>query len=150
MTARTGSAVLTTPAEERMTAPTDIPIIEFVSPLPGFPEHRRFVLVRLDTDGLLYAMTSADDPNLRFLVMPPTTFFPDYAPEVPQDAVESLGVTEPDSVLLLLVVTTGDKPGEATANLMAPILVEQGTRRAVQVVLAGSDLPVRAELMPRG
>ncbi|HWG98643.1 MAG TPA: flagellar assembly protein FliW [Pilimelia sp.] len=127
--------------------PEELPVIEFVSPMPGFPDLLRFVLLRLDDDGLLYALTSVEEPKLRFLVMPPTTFFPDYAPEVPQDAVDALDIASPDDVLLLLVVTPGEKPGDATANLMAPILVEQRTRRALQVVLAGSGLPVRAELM---
>jgi flagellar assembly factor FliW len=125
----------------------DLPIIDFVSPMPGFPEHRRFVLVRLDEEGLLYALTSLHDIEVRFLVMPPGPFFPDYSPEAPQDSVDLLGVTDAGQVLVLLVVTAAEKPGEATVNLMAPILVDHANRRALQVVLAGSDLPVRAELM---
>ena len=31
----------------------DIPAIELVHPLPGFPDHRRFALVQLDDDGVL-------------------------------------------------------------------------------------------------
>jgi flagellar assembly factor FliW len=26
----------------------DLPVIEFVRPIPGFPDHRRFVLTRID------------------------------------------------------------------------------------------------------
>ena len=55
----------------------DVPMIEFVSPMPGFPDLTRFVLVRVTEEGVLYALTSVDDPNLRFLVVPrrssPTT-----------------------------------------------------------------------------
>ncbi|MEV1288103.1 flagellar assembly protein FliW [Micromonospora sp. NPDC049679] len=123
-----------------------LPTIELVHPMPGFPGHRRFVLVRLDEDGLLYAFTSADDPDLRFLVVPPLAFFPDYAPEIDDETMQLLGVDDPERVLILLVVTAGESATDATANLMAPVLVDQVNRRAVQAVLTGSGLPVRASL----
>ena len=51
----------------------EIPVIEMVHPVPGFPEHRRFALVQLDDAGVLCALRSVDDPDLRFLVVPPST-----------------------------------------------------------------------------
>jgi flagellar assembly factor FliW len=123
-----------------------LPTIEFVSPMPGFPDHRRFYLVSIDDSSLVYWLTSADDPELRFLVIPPQAFFPDYTPEISDEALSILGVDESERLLLLLVVTAGDTLQETTANLMAPIVVDKESRRAVQTVLAGSDFPVRAAL----
>lgn len=135
--------------EERMTAhPTNLPTIDFVVPMPGFPEHRNFVLVRMDEEGLLFSMTSVDDPELRFLVVPPPLFFPDYAPEISDDTLELLDSPAADQLLLLLVVTASE--ARITANLMAPIIVDKAHRRAVQVVLSGSGLPVRAQLPAAG
>ncbi|GGJ82626.1 hypothetical protein GCM10010123_10360 [Pilimelia anulata] len=125
----------------------DLPVIEFVAPMPGFPRHRRFVLVRLDEDGVLCALTSVEDPELRFLVVPPVPFFPRYAPELPDEALELLGTSDPERILLLLVITAGASVAESTANQLAPIVIDQVSRHALQVVLSGSDLPVRAELM---
>jgi flagellar assembly factor FliW len=111
-------------------------------PMPGFPAHRQFVLVRLNDNGLLYAFTSVDDPNLRFLVAPPEPFFPDYAPEIENDVFAALNTKDPDRLLVMVVITAGVQ--ETTANLLAPIIVDRDSRRAMQVVLAGSDMPVRA------
>jgi len=124
----------------------DLPVIEFVAPMPGFPDSRRFVLVRLDESGLLFALTSIETPGLRFLVLPPMPYFPDYAPEVDDDALAALGVSGAESLLVLLLVTTGDTVDDVTVNLMAPIVLEQVSRRAVQLVLSRSGLPVRAPL----
>jgi flagellar assembly factor FliW len=133
------------PIEERMTTSSlTLPTIELAAPMPGFPAHRRFVLVRLDDDGLLYALTSMDDSELRFLVVPPGPFFPDYAPVIGDETLELLGDPEPDQLLLMLVVTAGESV--TSANLLAPIVIDQASRRAVQVVLSGSGLPVRALL----
>lgn len=131
------------PLEERMTA-LSLPTIHMAAPMPGFPAHRRFALVRLNEEGLLYAFTSLDNPELRFLVVPPDPFFEDYTPEIPDEALALLGSPEADDLLLMLVITAGK---DATAaNLMAPIVINQVNRMAVQVVLSGSDMPVRAVL----
>ena len=120
----------------------EMPIIDMVVPMAGFPAHRQFVLVRLNDEGLLYAFTSIDDPELRFLVAPPEPFFPDYAPEIENEVFAALNTKDPDRLLLMVVITAGQH--ETTANLLAPIIVDRDTRRAVQVVLNGSDMPVRA------
>lgn len=125
----------------------DIPVIELVHPMPGFPEHRRFALVQLDEDGVLCALRSLDDPDLRFLVASPVPFFPDYAPEVGDDVVTDLGISDPAQVLVLLVLTAGASLADTTANLMAPVLVNTTTQRALQVILDDPDLPLATPLV---
>jgi flagellar assembly factor FliW len=120
----------------------DLPIIDMAVPMPGFPAHRQFVLVRLNDEGLLYAFTSVEDPELRFLVAPPEPFFPDYAPEIENDVFAALNTKDPDRLLVMVVITAG--VNETTANLLAPIIVDRDSRRAMQVILNGSGMPVRA------
>jgi flagellar assembly factor FliW len=126
---------------------TDIPVIELVRPMAGFPDLRRFALVQLGDAGELCSLTSLEEPGLRFLVVPPTRFFPDYAPEVDDDVVADLGIVSADDVLVLVVLTAGRTLGETTANLAAPVLVNPTTRCAGQVVLDQPGLPVAAPLL---
>jgi flagellar assembly factor FliW len=131
------------PIEESMTSSTlTLPTIELAAPMPGFPAHRHFVLVRLDDAGLLYSLRSLDDAELRFLVVPPAPFFPDYSPEIGDDALEALGWPTSSQLLLMVVITASKE--ETSANLMAPIVINQENRKAIQVVLTGSNMPVRA------
>ena len=133
----------TRPIEASLSDPSlGLPTITMATPMPGFPAHREFVLVRLNDDGLLYAFTSIEDPELRFLVAPPEPFFPDYAPEIDNEVFAALNTKDPDRLLLLTVITAG--VNETTANLLAPIVVDRDTMRAVQVVLSDSRMPVRA------
>jgi flagellar assembly factor FliW len=124
-----------------------LPVIDFVAPMPGFPDDTHFVLVRLDETGIVFSLKSVDSPGLRFLVVPPAVFFPDYAPEIDDETLLGLAVRDPKNLLVLLVIATGATADEATANLMAPIILNQETRRAVQLVLSGTGLPVRAPLL---
>jgi flagellar assembly factor FliW len=124
----------------------ELPSLEFVAPFPGFPGKTRFALVALDEAGTLYALRSLDDPSLRFLVVPPAPFFPEYTPEIDDVTAAMLGLSRAEQALLLLVLNPGDAPGTATANLLAPIVVNIGSRQAAQVVLAGNEYDVRAPL----
>ncbi|HEV7824088.1 MAG TPA: flagellar assembly protein FliW [Mycobacteriales bacterium] len=124
----------------------ELPSLEFVAPFPGFPGKTRFALVALDEAGMLYALRSLDDPSLRFLVVPPAPFFPEYTPEVDDVTAAMLGLSRAEQALLLLVLNPGDAPGTATANLLAPIVVNIESRQAAQVVLAGNEYDVRAPL----
>jgi flagellar assembly factor FliW len=128
------------------TTDTDLPVIEMVRPMPGFPDRRRFALVRLDAAGDLCSMTSLDDPALRFLVVPPARFFPDYAPEVADDVLADLEIESAEDVLLLVVLNAGTSLASTTANLAAPVLVNPATRRGGQIVLDRPDLPIAAPL----
>lgn len=124
----------------------EIPLIELVQPMPGFPDRSRFALVQLDEDGVLCSLTSIDEEGLRFLVVPPGPFFPDYAPVVGDETVAALGIDSVDEVLVLLVLTAGDSLDSTTANLLAPLVVNTRTRRGQQVILDG-DLSIAAPLV---
>lgn len=126
---------------------TELPTIDFVVPIPGFAGHQRFVLVRMDDEGVLFSLRSVDDQELRFLVVAPPPFFPDYAPEIDDDTLEMLGTDDPSRLLVLLIVTAAEAVSDSTVNLLAPIVIDQLTRRAVQTVLTGSEFPVRAPLL---
>ena len=125
----------------------EIPVIELSQPLPGFPELSRFALVRLDDDGILCSFTSLEEPSLRFLVVPPERFFPDYAPEVDEDQVAGLGTTSVDDLVVLCVLTAGESLADTTANLAAPLVLCTTTNRAVQVVLDDPALSIATPLL---
>ncbi len=134
--------------DEPVQEPVDVPVLEMVQPMAGFPDRRRFALERLDQTGLVCDLRSLDDPDLRFVVVAPAPFFPDYSPEVDDAVVAELGLESEDDLLALLVVTLGATADAATANLLAPVLVNHRTRRAGQYLLDDTDLPMRAPLSP--
>ena len=130
--------------EQAGEVPVEVPVIELVAPMPGFPGLSHYALVQLDDSGVLCALRSLDDPEVRFLVLP-AAFFDGYSIEVDDDTVEALGVEAASDVLALVVVNAGQAAGGATANLLAPVVINTRTHRGVQVVL-DQDLPVRAPL----
>jgi flagellar assembly factor FliW len=128
-------------------ADDDLPVISFVEDVPGLPGLSQCVLVALDDDAMVFALRSVLDPDLRLLVVAPGAFFPDYSTEVADEVVEVLDLASDEQPLVLLVVNPGSGLADATANLAAPILVNARTRRAVQVLQADGNLPLRAPLL---
>ncbi|MCW2539554.1 MAG: flagellar assembly protein FliW [Frankiales bacterium] len=122
-------------------------ILEFVEPIPGFPDERDFTLSAIDPDGVLFAMRSLRTPDLRFIVMPPEGFFPGYLPQVSEADVTSLELGPEAELQIMVIVTVSDGIGDATANLLAPIVLDPERGRAIQLILDDSDLPLRAPLL---
>lgn len=126
----------------------EIPELRFAAGIPGFPEAKRFTLVWWGDESSPFSiLASLDQAGLEFLVVPPLAFFPMYAPEIDDDLVERLGIETADDVILLVIITTGEDAADATANLLAPIVVNRHTREAAQAVLTDGEYPLRAPLL---
>jgi flagellar assembly factor FliW len=127
-------------------AATDPSVITFTQPIPGFPGLKRFVLVRLEGDSAISELRSLEREDVRFVVATPAAFFSDYAIEIDDQQCSDLGLTDAEDVLILVVLTVGRDAASTTANLLAPVVVNVRTRSAAQLILTGSDWPVRAPL----
>jgi flagellar assembly factor FliW len=131
-------------------ATAELPELHFAGGLPGFPDARRFVLVRLGDDLSPFSvLRSLDDrADLEFVVTHPGLFFPDYAPEIDDDTADRLELKSGDDALLLVIVTVSDPVAASTANLLGPIVVNRHTRAAAQAVLGASGYNTRELLIP--
>jgi flagellar assembly factor FliW len=131
-------------------ADAELPELSFASGLPGFPDARRFVLVRLGDDLSPFSVLRGldDGVDLEFVVTHPGLFFPDYAPEIDDDTADRLELKSADDALLLVIVTVTDPVGASTANLLGPIVVNRHTRAAAQAVLGASGYNTREALVP--
>ena len=136
------TATETLPSPEMGAA--DQPEICFHAGLVGYPAAQRFVLEH--GDGGVFELRGVDDgPD--FVVVAPAPFLPDYAPVIDDETVERLGLRGQDDALVLLVVTLRDRPEDASANTLAPLVINARTRDAAQVVLTGQPFSLRQPLL---
>jgi len=94
--------------------------------------------------GVLFELCSLERPEVRFLVAVPGAFFPGYAVELDDGACVDLGLRDSGDALILVILTVGGNSAHTTANLLAPVVINNRTRAAAQIILSGSDWPVRA------
>ena len=130
-------------------APAATPSITFPTGLPGFPGERSFTLVRWGAaEGPYSVLVDQADPDVRFLVVPPAVFFPDYVVDVDDAIAEGLELDDADDCLLLVIVTLGARAQDATANLLGPLVINVRIRRGAQAVLSDSTYSTRVPLAP--
>jgi flagellar assembly factor FliW len=91
-------------------------------------------------------MVDLDDPDVRFLVMPPYLFFPDYVVDIDDATAARVHLERAEDCLLLVIVTLAGQPEDATANLLGPVVINLQTREGVQAVLAESGYSTRTPL----
>ena len=112
------------------------------SGLVGFPLAQHFRLT--EAEGGLYEMTCLDIPDMAFVVVAPSPFFPEYSPVIDPATAARIGLEKPEDALVLLLVNLGSEDEPPAANLLAPVVVNIATKQAMQVVLEGQELPLRA------
>ena len=107
----------------------------------GFPQSQRFVLFPHKEDSPFFWYQSADDPALAFVITNPFLFLPGYAADL-QETIQRMSWEDPESgdlfELYVVVTIPRGSPENMTANLLGPILINNHTRQAVQMVLSDS------------
>lgn len=129
-------------AEAEATAPGEELQLHFVRPLIGLERSTHFVLRPLGPQYEPYAsLVSLDEPDLRFVVVPPGVIFRDYVIEIPESDRQLLDLRDAGEVAVLAIVRRHGVPAPVV-NLMGPIVVNRRSQAAAQVVLQESDYGV--------
>jgi flagellar assembly factor FliW len=118
-------------------------LLDFPSGMLGFPECRRFALLRGGRDGLFW-LQSLEYTPLVFLLADPFTIDENYSFDVPPSQIVELGAAEASDIGLLAVVTLPADSGKLpTVNMQGPLVINFKTRHAKQVVSGDEQHSVR-------
>jgi len=104
----------------------------------GFAQFKRAELLYLP-DHLPFLWMKLGEPSdsVHFIVIEPGGIVPGYEPEVFDDDMERLGISDQTEAMILNIVTLKrQNPVEATVNLIGPIVVNRRTREGRQLVIS--------------
>lgn len=124
-------------------------IIHFERGIPGFLDEKEFILLMQDENSPFGYLQSVKEEALSFVVTSPFTFFPDYEFELSADLVERLEIASHDDVIVLTIITVGEEFSKSTANLIAPVIINQKNLRAEQYLVDGNKYSTRHALLPQ-
>lgn len=114
-------------------APEDV--ITFPGGIPGFEKNREFVLVQIPEYVPFEWLACVDGTRLRFAVINPLLFRPDYSPNITKEQLSELGIDKAEDVLLYAIVTIREDPAESTANLTGPVVINKSRRLGKQIII---------------
>jgi flagellar assembly factor FliW len=114
-------------------------VMRFAGGLPGFEEETAFLPIEIPSARPIVFLQSLSTPDLCFVTLPVFVVDQDYKLALPAESRAAIGLahnSQPrigEDVLCLVLVTIQDD-GPTTTNLMAPVVMDLRTRRAVQAI----------------
>jgi flagellar assembly factor FliW len=103
--------------------------------LLGFEQVKKFVLLSLPGEEPFMWLQMLDNRNQGFVVVPPATVLPSYAPDIVQQDIEFLGIQSAADAIVLNIVTVRTN-GETTINLKGPVIINRNTLVGKQCIPA--------------
>lgn len=125
-------------------------IFEFVLPIIGFNELKKFVILDINKDSFFKWLQSVEDPELAFPIVSVFSMNVDYTLDIPDNVVDALKIQDIESVLVMNIASIPqDNPQGTTLNLLAPLVFNVNTQLAGQVILSGSGYDVSFPLFKK-
>jgi len=122
----------------------DDSIITFPEGIPGFEELRKFTLIDMGEDlSNLFWLQSVERPEICFVVTDPFVIYNGYEVNIPDNDLELLEITKPETVLALAIMVVSEDPKEIRVNLKAPVIINLEKKLGKQVLLQDESLPIR-------
>lgn len=122
-------------------------IFDFVEPIVGYDDLRKYVLIEHSQDSAFRWLQSVESPDLAFPVTSPAFFDIEYQFEIPTEKAEKISLTSVESLISLNIVTIpAGQPKKATINLLAPIIINAANKQGMQLILSNSNYPVKQSL----
>lgn len=111
-------------------------MLRFPNGLFGFEEERDFFLLPFEgSEGTLLCFQSVSTPTLAFVAMNPFSLKPDYAPVLTAEELKAMEAERSEDLCYYALCVVRSPVADSTVNLRCPVVVNDQTRRAVQVIL---------------
>ena len=124
-------------------------IISFFDGIPGFEEEKKFLVIPYSEESPFVFLQSLKTAELAFLMTTPFVFFPEYEFEIDDESIEALGIEKEEDLLIYVLLTLPGKDiKQMTANLLAPIVINQQNHQAKQIILDKSEYKTKHLLFP--
>ena len=125
---------------------SDDKILTFEDGIIGFPDLKHFTLIHDEekgTDAGIRYFQSIEEPAFAMPVMNPLMVCEDYNPQVSEEFLASLGNITDENIVVLVTVTVPTDLTKMTVNLQGPIIINSDEKKGAQIIVEGSDYPVK-------
>lgn len=109
----------------------------------GFESLKNFFFVDPNDQTLILWLQSKEEAALAFPIIEPKIFNPDYSLKLLPSELESLDLKDLTEASVYCILTIPKQVTEMSANLKAPLIINNKTRKGRQIVLQDSKLEMR-------
>lgn len=121
-------------------------IITFSEGVLGFEDYKKFFVVDPGDNTLILWLQSVEDGSIAFPVIEPKIFKPDYSVKLLPAELASLKLENLNNAVIYTILTIPQDVAAMSANLKAPIVINNQSKLARQIVLQDNKLSVKFEM----
>lgn len=122
--------------------------ITFEKGIPGFRELHEYIIVADEDEESIFAyLQSIEDGGVSFILANPYGLKPDYVANIKDDYIQQLGGGKEEDFTIFVIATVMEEFATATVNLLAPIVIQNETRKGMQVILENTSYTTRHKIV---
>ncbi len=123
-------------------------IINMPVGIPGFRDNKRYVILQKEETVPFFLFQCVDNPDLSFVVLDPIMIFPEYTIEKSDLKNAVTWDLDKDEISCFVIVTIPHgNPEKMTANLLAPLVINNKRKEGLQLVLQNSTYSHKHQLL---
>lgn len=124
-------------------------IIHFKEGLPAFETEKEFVIIPAEKESPFYYMQSVRNRELCFMLAVPFVFFPHYEIKLGEEEAARINAGENgENIAVFVILTVPEDYRRATANLLAPLVINVKDKIGLQFIMADSDYNTKHFIFP--
>ncbi|SHM96710.1 flagellar assembly protein FliW [Gracilibacillus kekensis] len=124
-------------------------MIYFPHGLPGFQDEKEFVVLNFEENGLFNVLQSTRAMDPAFIVIDPFLFVKNFEIDINQATIDQLEINKKEEVIVLSIVTVKEPLKLSTANLNAPLVINQSKKIGKQYIISGSIYSTREQIFTK-
>lgn len=121
-------------------------IIRFENGILGFEDYKEFTILfdsEKKASKTIMWLQSTEEQALALPVVDPLIFTDNYNPVIEDELLASIGEIAEDDLLILVTLTVPSDITKMTSNFKAPIIINAGTLKGIQIIAENEDYKVK-------
>ena len=136
---------LITKARGKITVSEDH-LITIPEGLFGFEQYTKYALVDSDYEPFLW-LQSCEDPNLAFLIVDPFLICDEYETDIDDASLKKIGITKPEDIIIMAIVTVPHDGSAITANLQGPLVINKKNHECMQAIINDNRWSTKVDIV---
>ncbi|WP_300383470.1 flagellar assembly protein FliW [Clostridium sp.] len=120
-------------------------IITFEKSIPGFENSKKFIIKEVEDSGF-YIIQSLEEVELGFILISPFSIIENYEIRLNEEIINNLEIKDEKEVVLYSVITLNSDIEKITANLKAPIVINNKTNKGEQYITENNKYNIRQKV----
>ncbi len=114
--------------------------------LYGFENYTKFALIDSEYEPFLW-LQSTEDSTLAFLIIDPFLISDDYETDIDEESLKKIGITKPEDVIVMTIVTVPGDGSPITANFQGPLVINKQNHKCMQVILSDNRWSTKVNIV---